>query len=179
MSCGSSKIVRTSERTMKGNWVLSSINYSEPGTYNTTLLNDASKACFEGSTWQFVPNNNTGIYTINDTNCSTGERYFVFTVKEINADTGLYDFLLKPTDDSQGSEDHNMTLSKNRAYAVTNYLTGNGISSGRLTTNWFGESQPMYDNSTADGRAKNRRVNIAILPNEKMIEDAKQQVNNQ
>ena len=80
--------------------------------------------------------------------------------------------------DSQGAEDYNMTLSKNRAYAVTNYLSQNGISSGRLTTNWFGESQPMHDNATAEGRAKNRRVNVAILPNEKMIEDAKQQANN-
>ena len=77
--------------------------------------------------------------------------------------------------DSAGADDYNMTLSKNRAYAVTNYLTKNSISSGRLTTNWFGESQPMHDNSTATGRAKNRRVNVAILPNEKMIEDAKQQ----
>ncbi|MCB4798431.1 OmpA family protein [Neotamlana laminarinivorans] len=77
--------------------------------------------------------------------------------------------------DSQGAEEYNMTLSKNRAYAVTNYLSSHGISSSRLTTNWFGETQPMYDNATADGRAKNRRVNIAILPNEKMIEDAKQQ----
>ncbi|MFH4963711.1 OmpA family protein [Gaetbulibacter sp. M235] len=80
--------------------------------------------------------------------------------------------------DSQGSEEYNMTLSKNRAYAVTNYLSQNGISRGRLTTNWFGETQPMHDNSTAEGRAKNRRVNIAILPNEKMIEDAKTQAGN-
>jgi outer membrane protein OmpA-like peptidoglycan-associated protein len=80
--------------------------------------------------------------------------------------------------DSQGAEDYNMTLSKNRAYAVTNYLSQNGISNGRLTTNWFGETQPMHDNSTAEGRAKNRRVNVAILPNEKMIEDAKTQAGN-
>ena len=79
--------------------------------------------------------------------------------------------------DSSGSDDYNMTLSKNRAYAVTNYLTSNGISSTRLTTNWFGETQPMYDNSTAEGRAKNRRVNIAILPNEKMIQDAQNESN--
>ncbi|OYX28235.1 MAG: hypothetical protein B7Z06_02175 [Flavobacteriales bacterium 32-35-8] len=80
--------------------------------------------------------------------------------------------------DSQGAEDYNMTLSKNRAYAVTNYLSQNGISNGRLTTNWFGESQPMHDNSTAAGRAKNRRVNVAILPNQKMIEEAKAQAGN-
>tara|TARA_R110002049_G_scaffold2365_6_gene17347 strand:+ start:43831 stop:44535 length:705 start_codon:yes stop_codon:yes gene_type:complete len=77
--------------------------------------------------------------------------------------------------DSAGAEDYNMTLSKNRAYAVTNFLIGKGLSSSRFTTNWFGESQPMYDNSTAAGRAKNRRVNVAIVPNEKMIVDAKNQ----
>jgi len=77
--------------------------------------------------------------------------------------------------DSVGSDQNNMTLSKNRAYAVTNYITGQGINIGRLTTNWFGEEQPTNDNTTAEGRAKNRRVNIAILPNEKMINDAKTQ----
>lgn len=77
--------------------------------------------------------------------------------------------------DSQGAEDYNMMLSKNRAYAVTNYLSQNGVSAGRLTTNWFGETQPIHDNATADGRAKNRRVNIAILPNDKMIQEAKSQ----
>ncbi|GGG35195.1 membrane protein [Bizionia arctica] len=80
--------------------------------------------------------------------------------------------------DSVGASDYNMTLSKNRAYAVTNYLKGLGLSSGRFTTNWFGENQPMHDNTTADGRAKNRRVNIAILPNEQMIDDAQKQANN-
>ena len=80
--------------------------------------------------------------------------------------------------DNVGLEDYNMTLSKNRAYAVTNYLTGKGLSSERFTTNWFGESQPMHDNSTAIGRAKNRRVNVAILPNQKMIDDAHKQVEN-
>ncbi|WP_452219694.1 OmpA family protein [Lacinutrix salivirga] len=79
--------------------------------------------------------------------------------------------------DSVGSDESNMTLSKNRAYAVTNYLIGKGLNSGRFTTNWFGESQPTNDNSTAEGRAKNRRVNVAILPNEKMIEDAQKQSN--
>lgn len=77
--------------------------------------------------------------------------------------------------DSVGSEDYNMTLSKNRAYAVTNYIKSNGIDGSRLNTNWFGETQPMHDNSTAEGRAKNRRVNVAILPNEKMIDDAKKE----
>lgn len=80
--------------------------------------------------------------------------------------------------DSTGDASYNMELSKNRAYSVTRYLTNKGLDSGRFTTNWFGETQPMHDNTTSEGRAKNRRVNIAILPNEKMIQDAKQQVRN-
>lgn len=80
--------------------------------------------------------------------------------------------------DSVGSEAYNMTLSKNRANSVTDYLSSNGISRSRLNTNWFGEAQPMHDNSTAEGRAKNRRVNVAIVPNEDMVEDAQQQANN-
>lgn len=78
--------------------------------------------------------------------------------------------------DSTGDADYNMTLSKNRAYAVTNYLDGNGISKGRLNTNWFGETKPLHDNSTSTGRAKNRRVNVVIIPNDKMIEEAKREI---
>jgi len=103
VSCGTSKTVRTSKKVIKGEWTLNSVDYSETGTYKITLLNDASIACFEGSTWQFVPNNNTGIYTINEASCSTGARNFVFTIKEIDPETGLYDFLLKPTDEKYKS----------------------------------------------------------------------------
>tara|TARA_R110000868_G_scaffold15005_2_gene69015 strand:- start:1345 stop:1773 length:429 start_codon:yes stop_codon:yes gene_type:complete len=104
MACGTSKTVRTSKKVIKGDWTLNSISYSKAGTYNVTLLNDVSKTCFEGSTWQFIPNNNTGIYTINNSGCSTGERNFVFTIQEVNAETGLYDFLLKPTNEKNKSE---------------------------------------------------------------------------
>jgi outer membrane protein OmpA-like peptidoglycan-associated protein len=75
--------------------------------------------------------------------------------------------------DSVGSEEHNMTLSKNRAQAVTNYFTGpKGLSHGRFNTNWFGESSPIATNDTAEGRAQNRRVNVVIVPNDKMKQDA-------
>jgi hypothetical protein len=99
VSCGASKTIRTSKKVMKGDWTLNSISYSEQGTYNVSLLDDASKACFEGSEWQFIPNNNTGTYTINDTACSIGVRNFIFTIQEVDPTTELYDFLLKPTDE--------------------------------------------------------------------------------
>ncbi|WP_034892791.1 OmpA family protein [Gillisia sp. Hel_I_29] len=77
------------------------------------------------------------------------------------------------TDDT-GSESYNLTLSKNRAQAVTSYLVNNGLSRGRFDTKWYGESQPKYDNTTEDGRAKNRRVELAIVANEKMKQEAEQ-----
>ena len=57
MGCGSSKTVRDSKKVIKGDWTLSTITYSKTGKYNVTLLNDTSKDCFEGSTWEFVSNN--------------------------------------------------------------------------------------------------------------------------
>jgi len=78
--------------------------------------------------------------------------------------------------DSVGAEEYNMTLSKNRANAVTNYFVkSKGLSALRFTTTYFGEDQPIADNGSVEGRAKNRRVNVAIVPNDKMIEDAKKE----
>lgn len=74
--------------------------------------------------------------------------------------------------DNTGSDSYNLTLSKNRAQAVTGYLVESGIDRGRFTTKWYGESQPKYDNTTAEGRAQNRRVELAIVANEEMKEEA-------
>lgn len=80
--------------------------------------------------------------------------------------------------DSTGPLEFNMTLSKERAQSVTSYLAGRGISSGRFTTNWYGPNQPKYDNSTAEGRAKNRRVELAIVANDQMKKEAKEKAGN-
>ncbi|RMA64267.1 OmpA family protein [Ulvibacter antarcticus] len=78
--------------------------------------------------------------------------------------------------DSVGSDESNMLLSERRAKSVTTYFTATkGLSTSRFTTNWYGEQTPVADNATAEGRAKNRRVNIAIVPNEKMKADAKKE----
>ncbi|MEE9363624.1 MAG: lipocalin family protein [Cellulophaga sp.] len=92
---------------MKGTWELSNITYSESGNFKVNLFSDTSKECFKGSIWQFIPNNNTGIYTIDNNTCSTGSRDFIFKIQVINAETGLYDFLLKPTDNKHKSETNN------------------------------------------------------------------------
>jgi len=103
-SCATPQAVRESKAVIKGEWTLSSVTYSESGNYNITIFNDASKDCFEGSSWRFIPNNNTGVYTIGSAGCTVGDRHFIFTIQEIDASTGYYDFLLKPTDERGRSE---------------------------------------------------------------------------
>lgn len=119
-SCGSSKTVRDSKKVLKGEWTLNTITYDTSGEFKVTLLNDVSKECFEGSSWQFIPNNNTGSYAINKLNCSAGIRHFIFTVQEVNAETGLYHFLLKPTDVKGKSETNRGFRLKLSALSETN-----------------------------------------------------------
>ncbi|MBI5611996.1 MAG: OmpA family protein [Gammaproteobacteria bacterium] len=62
--------------------------------------------------------------------------------------------------DNVGTDAYNQKLSERRAEAVKKYLVGKGVSAGQMQTQGKGESQPVADNKTADGRAKNRRVDI-------------------
>ncbi len=80
--------------------------------------------------------------------------------------------------DSKGAARYNQNLSEQRAEAVTSYLATNNISTTRLTSLGFGESQPKYSNENSAGRDQNRRVEFAITANEKMRREAEQQENN-
>jgi len=64
--------------------------------------------------------------------------------------------------DAQGSETYNQKLSEGRAEAVAEYLESRGIAHARLNSRGRGESQPIADNKTAEGRALNRRVELRI-----------------
>jgi len=65
--------------------------------------------------------------------------------------------------DNTGSASHNMTLSQQRADAVKMQLTAMGIDATRLTTKGFGDTKPLNDNSTPEGKANNRRVELIKL----------------
>ena len=74
--------------------------------------------------------------------------------------------------DNTGTRAVNERISKERADAVANFLVGQGISRSRLTTEGLAFDQPVADNSTAEGRAQNRRVEIYITANADMIKKA-------
>ena len=67
--------------------------------------------------------------------------------------------------DSDGDAAYNQTLSERRASTVANILISNGVPSSRVQAFGQGENQPVASNLTPEGKARNRRVDIVILPN--------------
>lgn len=65
--------------------------------------------------------------------------------------------------DSDGTAEYNQGLSARRAQTVHDYLAANGIDVNRMTVRGYGESQPIADNSTREGKAQNRRVALNII----------------
>ncbi|NNC94124.1 MAG: OmpA family protein [Chitinophagales bacterium] len=65
--------------------------------------------------------------------------------------------------DNVGSETDNLTLSENRAAAVYKFLVDNGIGQAQVSYKGFGENEPIADNETDEGRAKNRRTEFTIM----------------
>jgi outer membrane protein OmpA-like peptidoglycan-associated protein len=66
--------------------------------------------------------------------------------------------------DSTGAESYNQTLSEARASSVARYLESQKVVPQRIITRGMGESQPIADNDTREGRALNRRVEIILTP---------------
>lgn len=65
--------------------------------------------------------------------------------------------------DATGPESYNMSLSERRAQAVADYLKQKGADAARISVKYFGETQPLEDNATKDGRRLNRRVEFKII----------------
>ena len=91
------------------------------------------------------------------------------TVKKY-ADTNV---VVEGHTDASGSNAINQPLSERRAQAVSNEIQGQGVDSGRITATGYGSTQPVADNTSASGKAANRRVEVAIFANEKMQKAAK------
>jgi len=80
----------------------------------------------------------------------------------VNAATQFPDIQLEVSGytDNVGNARKNVKLSQDRADAVKAYLVGKGVAAGRISTRGYGADNPIADNKTADGRAKNRRVEV-------------------
>ncbi len=89
-----------------------------------------------------------------------------------NPDT---DIIIEGHTDNTGTRALNERLSLERANSVASFLRGKGVDASRMTTEGKAFDVPVADNSSEAGRAKNRRVEILIKANEKMIQEAQQE----
>jgi outer membrane protein OmpA-like peptidoglycan-associated protein len=83
--------------------------------------------------------------------------------------------LIEGHTDSTGTREYNQTLSENRAKAVAAYLAQLNVQSARFTVMGYGPDQPIAPNDTVEGRQQNRRVDLAIMANEKLKKIAREQ----
>jgi outer membrane protein OmpA-like peptidoglycan-associated protein len=82
--------------------------------------------------------------------------------------------LIEGHTDSTGPDDYNQRLSKDRAESVAAYLSEIPVQTSRFTVRGYGETQPVATNETPDGRQLNRRVDIAVMANEKLKKAARE-----
>lgn len=79
---------------------------------------------------------------------------------------------------AEQSQQKNLQLSQDRAQSVTTYLLSQGVSANQIrSTTGFGEANPVADNSTAAGKAQNRRVEVYLYASQEMIKAAEAQAN--
>lgn len=74
----------------------------------------------------------------------------------------LYKITITGHTDNTGSEEHNLTLSKERASSVANYLINKGVNGSRITTEGLGSSVPVKSDDSEEGKAANRRIEVSI-----------------
>jgi outer membrane protein OmpA-like peptidoglycan-associated protein len=82
--------------------------------------------------------------------------------------------LIEGHTDATGSDELNLQLSRDRSGAVANYIAALGVDPTRVTTMGYGKSQPIATNDTPEGRQQNRRVELAIMANDKLKKAAEQ-----
>ncbi|MGI9302913.1 MAG: OmpA family protein [Gammaproteobacteria bacterium] len=99
---------------------------------------------------------------------SQGIRNLRVFVQHLNRDYGqLNAIAVEGHTDSSGSEAHNLELARRRAQIVRLVLQYAGVDPAIITTQGYGESRPIADNATAEGRARNRRVEIRVKASRK------------
>jgi len=76
--------------------------------------------------------------------------------------------LIEGHTDATGSEEYNLELARKRAQSVANEIASQKVDPTRFTIMGYGESQPLGSNETVEGRQQNRRVELAIMANDKL-----------
>ncbi|MCC8174132.1 MAG: OmpA family protein [Odoribacter sp.] len=112
------------------------------------------------------------LFPVNGTTLNPNARESLAKFADIIEDDKDYDITVYGNTDNTGTREVNERISKERAEAVANFLVGHGISRNRIDTEGLAYDNPVASNSTAEGRAKNRRVEIYVTASEDLINRA-------
>jgi outer membrane protein OmpA-like peptidoglycan-associated protein len=102
------------------------------------------------------------LFAINSAKLDGGSRHSLDQAAEVFHEFAKTAIVAQGHTDSSGDESYNQELSERRAGAVVNYLAGRGIDTARMVSLGYGESEPVADNGTPDGRTHNRRVDLLL-----------------
>lgn len=131
-SCGVSKLAREQKNLLNGTWTLDNVRFeNQPGTFKSVLFNDAQDICFEGSTWFFRKNNNTGSYAIAPSSlCQSGDRFIRWSVVESDLGTNQLQFKMidEKYKDISGGLGYRLTIKNitNSNMELASEVTANG-----------------------------------------------------
>ena len=132
----------------------SNTDFSSPSRIDVKLNKIEKGATFEIKNIYFA----TDSFSLNSISKVILASFAEYLIK--NQDLEL---LISGHTDNIGDDLHNLTLSNNRARSVYDFLIGLGVSSSRLSYKGYGETRPVYDKSTSEGRSKNRRTECTII----------------
>jgi outer membrane protein OmpA-like peptidoglycan-associated protein len=118
---------------------------------------------------------NSGLlFTINSSALSEAAKTNLEKVASVFVKYPETNILIEGHTDNTGPADYNMELSKKRAYSVSEFLQSKGVAANRLDIKWYGETQPKVPNTTDANRTLNRRVEVGIMANDQMKQNAQQ-----
>ncbi|CAG0910766.1 unnamed protein product, partial [Cyprideis torosa] len=100
------------------------------------------------------------------TNLTPDSAITITRIAQILYECNQYSFEIGGHTDSQGGEELNLRISEGRARAVMNAVLEQALEFGNLTAKGYGESEPIADNDTEEGRATNRRIEIRLIEGE-------------
>jgi outer membrane protein OmpA-like peptidoglycan-associated protein len=111
---------------------------------------------------------NTVLFDLNKASIRSGSEEALNSIAEIMKEYPSTIFHIGGHTDSMGSDSYNLSLSKERAASVREFLVTKGIPENRMTSEGYGESRPIASNNTSKGRQDNRRVEISLDKDKEM-----------
>lgn len=116
---------------------------------------------------------NSGLlFTINSSELSDSARYNLSRVATVFNNYPETIILVEGHTDNTGTVQYNIDLSKHRATTVADYLISKGVARSRFVIKWYGMDQPKYPNDTDANRKLNRRVEVGVMANSELKQQA-------